>query len=65
MTRKNNLREIRVKLGITQQAISSMTGFTQGQICEWEKGKKVISTDTAVRIANALNISLDELIVRD
>lgn len=56
----NNLAKIRNEKGITQQEISTSTGFTQGQISRWENGKS-FSLTTATKLAAALNVSIDEL----
>lgn len=57
----HRLRNARQNAGITQQEISNRTGFTQGQISNWENGAR-ISLVTAQKIAKALGIPLQELL---
>lgn len=58
----HRLRNARQNAGITQQEISNRTGFTQGQISNWENGAR-ISLVTAQKIAKALGIPLQELLI--
>lgn len=59
--KKNNLKQLRSSKGITQQEISNRTGYTQGQISRWENGHP-LALGSAVRIAEALAVSVDELV---
>ena len=56
----NNLAKIRKDRRMTQQQMSSATGYTQGQICAWEHGK-VMMIPTAEKLSKALGITIDEL----
>lgn len=58
----HRLRNARQNAEITQQEISNRTGFTQGQISNWENGAR-ISLVTAQKIAKALGIPLQELLI--
>lgn len=62
MTHK--LAFIRSVKGYTQQEVSNRTGYTQGQISRWENGHS-ISLETAIRLSEALEVSLDELVCKD
>lgn len=56
------LREIRESRGMTQAALASLVCVAQGYISDLEKGKCLPSFDVLVRLAKALECSLDELV---
>ena len=49
------LRELRQKYGVTQQQLSAATGLTEGYISNMERGQKVPSLTTILRLAVALD----------
>lgn len=59
---KLNLKKIRVDKNITQVELSDMTGITQQNISAYENGKNIPLLDSAAKIADALGVSLDELV---
>jgi len=61
---RHKLALIRGVKGYTQQEVSNRTGYTQGQISRWENGHS-ISLETAVRLSEALEVSLDDLICKE
>ena len=56
------LRELRQKYGVTQQQLSAATGLTEGYISNMERGLKVPSLTTILRIAVALGCKVTELV---
>ena len=56
------LREIREKRGMSQVALASLVCVAQGYISDLENGKCFPSFDVLVRLAKALECSLDELV---
>jgi transcriptional regulator with XRE-family HTH domain len=56
------LRELRQKHGVTQEHLSAATGLTEGYISNMERGLKVPSLTTILRIAVALNCKVTELV---
>ena len=52
-----NIKERREKLGLTQKELAEKAGITQSFLCDIEQGRSKPSIDTAVKIADALNIS--------
>jgi transcriptional regulator with XRE-family HTH domain len=56
------LRELRQKQGVTQQQLSAATGLTEGYISNMERGLKVPSLTTILRIAVALGCRVTELV---
>ncbi|HEY0140219.1 MAG TPA: helix-turn-helix transcriptional regulator [Thermoanaerobaculia bacterium] len=56
------LRELRQKYGVTQEQLSIATGLTEGYISNMERGLKVPSLTTILRISVALNCKVTELV---
>ena len=56
------LRELRQKYGVTQQQLSVTTGLTEGYISNMERGQKVPSLTTILRLAVALGCRVTELV---
>lgn len=56
-----NVREFRKKAGLTQTALSEMTGIGKSMLCQIEKGTKIPSLGVALNIAKALGCTVDEL----
>jgi transcriptional regulator with XRE-family HTH domain len=56
------LRELRQKYGVTQQQLSVATGLTEGYISNMERGQKVPSLTTILRLAVALGCRVTELV---
>lgn len=57
-----SLRELRQKYGVTQEQLSNATGLTEGYISNMERGLKVPSLTTILRISVALNCKVTELV---
>ncbi len=56
------LRELRQKYGVTQQQLSAATGLTEGYISNMERGQKVPSLTTILRLAVALDCKVTALV---
>jgi len=56
------LRELREKYGVTQKQLSIATGLTEGYISNMERGLKVPSLTTILRLAVALGCKVTELV---
>ena len=61
MKLKNNLKEIRLKKALTQEALANRVGVTRQTIIAIEKGKFVPSVKLALELANALNKPLESI----
>jgi len=57
-----NLKRIRTKKKLSQGAIARILGVDKGYISNIENGKKNPTLATIEKLANALNISADELL---
>ena len=50
--------------GLTQEALSKMTGLAQGFLSEIENGSKTGDVQTVAAIARALSVSMDDLVIQ-
>ena len=51
-----NIKERREQLGISQKELAEKVGMSQSFLCDIEQGRSKPSIDTALKIAEALNI---------
>ncbi len=59
----NNIKKLRHELGISQDRLSKMADVTYNTIIKIESGGSQNPTiDTLLKIAKALNVSVDELL---
>lgn len=56
-----NLRKIRNDKGLTMQQLAEMVGINMWSIFRYEHGERTPDVLTAYKIANALGVTLDEL----
>lgn len=58
----SNIRQQRAKNKISQEKLSELTGISQQFICNIETEKVNPSVETLLKIANALNVTLNDLV---
>lgn len=58
---KNNIRELRLKANMTQKELGEAAGISERTIGHYENSQRRIRLDTAIKIAEALEVNLDEL----
>ena len=56
------IREIRISRSMTQAALAEASGVEPSNISHIERAATKVSLPTLLNIANALNVSLDELV---
>lgn len=56
------IRQARTSRGLTQLQLAQAARYRQSEISQWESGRVVPETNTLQRLAEALSISLIELI---
>ncbi len=61
----NNLRKIRRLKDISQEALAFDAELSRAYISDVERGKRAISIDAMEKIADALNVSLIDLLKSD
>ena len=55
-------KSIRVKHGMSQIELAETLGVTQGAVSQWETGQSIPRGATLLRLAEALNCTVDELL---
>ena len=61
----SNIREVRLKLGLSQQYLADLCGFSNTTLSNYENGKKKPGLDTLAKIAKALKVNIDRLYYGD
>ena len=56
------VKALRKKLGITQEKLAELTDFSVSHMSAIENGNTKLGLPAIVRVANALNVSVDELL---
>lgn len=59
------VKDLRVQAQISQQELGNIIGVTKVSVCGYESGSRVPSLDTLVKLADALNTSIDFLLGRE
>lgn len=59
---EKNLKEYRERKGFTQNELGVLVGVTQGAIAQFENGSSLPNIKTAVRIAEALGVTCEQLV---
>lgn len=62
MTTAELLRAARQARGITQAELARLTGLARSHVCNLERNANTPTLDTAVRLARALGLCLDDLV---
>lgn len=57
-----HIRTFRLKDGITQADLAEKSGVDPSNISHIERGATKVSLPTLIKIANALNVSLDDIV---
>lgn len=57
-----NLAYIRKKKGLTQLELSGLSGIASNSIARYERGEMQPSIEVAQKLANVLNVTVDELL---
>ena len=55
------IKQLREKAGLSQKALADKAKVSQGKVSEYESGKSVLRLDSARRIADALGVSINDL----
>ena len=60
-----NLKEIRKRRGLTQEALSMVSNVNRANIAKYETNTSVPSLKTCEKLANSLGVTVDELIGKE
>jgi transcriptional regulator with XRE-family HTH domain len=58
------LKELRDRANLTQEALARKADVGTDAVRNWEKGRRTPGLDMAVKLADALGVSLDDLVGR-
>lgn len=58
----NKIREFRINQGYTQEDLAMITGFSKSYIQKFEENKRDVNTSQLVKLANALNTSVSDIL---
>lgn len=58
------LRELRRRIGMTQQDLSRVVGYKEDTVSRWERGKCAIKSDDLIVLADFFDVSIDYLLGR-
>jgi transcriptional regulator with XRE-family HTH domain len=59
------LQKLRKAAGMSQSQLAKLSGTSIDSLRNWEQGRALPKIDTAKRLANALDVSLDQLVDND
>ena len=62
---KNKILEFRKAQNLTQRQLAEKVGITYQSLQRYEKGTVLPVVDIAVKLAEALNTTVDQLFIRD
>ena len=57
-----NIQILRKKRSLTQEALAEEVGVTRQTIAKWESGESIPDLDLAGKLADALDVGLDDLV---
>jgi putative transcriptional regulator len=63
-TMATRIRELRLACGLTQEQLAHRMGLTEKTLRNWERGTHAPRLEAVVTLADALDVTLDELVGR-
>lgn len=58
----SNIKYLRKKRNMTQEQLGDLLHVTKVSICCYEKGSRVPSLDTLIKLADLFKVNLDEIV---
>lgn len=58
------IRELRLENGISQKELAAKFSMSQGNLCDWEKGRTEPNIGTLIAMADFFGVSVDYLVGR-
>lgn len=59
---KNHIRHFRLRRLLSQAELAEKVGVTQAAIAQWETGKTKPVSDKLIKLSEALEVSIEELL---
>ena len=60
-----SIRDNRIEQGLSQQKLAELVGITHASISYWENGVNIPNVQDIWKIADVLNLTIDELVGRN
>lgn len=60
----SNIRSARKEKGWTQEKLAELSGINDKEVSHIEQGRRNITIDTLVKICNALNVDIENIILK-
>jgi len=57
-----NLKDLRKRKGLTQEALGKLVGVEKAAVCNWEKGKAIPMVGTLIKLSEVLDCGIDDLL---
>lgn len=61
----NRLREIRISKGLSQYELAKKLGISQQRLSNYEKGKRKLPVELAIKICRILNVTLEDIYIAE
>ena len=61
---KNNLKQLRKSMNLTQVALQMHTGIEQALLSKFERGERIPPTETLIILADFYGVSIDYILCR-
>ncbi len=61
----NNIKDLRIKKGLTQEELGKMLNKTKNNISQYETGKREPDNNTLLKLSEIFNVSIDLLLGND
>ena len=59
---KNNLKEYRLKAGLTQKEVAKLVGVNnEERICHWEKGNNIPNGTNLIKLCEIYKVTLSDI----
>ena len=60
-----NIKQLRLRLGLTQELLAEKLGMNRSSLVQIERGKRKVSVEELIKFASVMNVSVDHLINPD
>ncbi|NFS12837.1 helix-turn-helix transcriptional regulator [Clostridium botulinum] len=61
----DNIKELRIKKGLTQEELGKMLNKTKNNISQYETGKREPDIDTLIKLSNLFSVSINRLVGKE
>ena len=65
MTIGEQIQNLRIQKGLTQERLAEMLEVSRQSVSKWELGQAIPDVDKIIRMSELFNVSTDTLLLRD